>query len=433
MSHKFGLLNDRAMELSAEVFDGTFRETLNRPHHGLTDAGERQFISHGGPFDAWFIGMFLADLPLSRLADLFEKAVEEYPKAGITTFGSRLRHPVYVSGFHQLLRREGKLPARYAYSVELHRGIIPSEARLQFYPRIGAQWETMETGGPWLWQHGVSSEGGGDSVQGACLGPDLEAQSPEQKEEEACFDSDSTSYQVFKNALKSGWRPVATHGVGSHGVRTWIQMIEEAIEESPSLTREQVREMRIGFAHGTMVGTQSDVIEKSKDLNIHIPINVHRAIEDETDVILDRYGEAALDFFAPVKSLLDEGVKVVGESEHFTPDSDWYFEAISAYVNRTIPDSDVWVPEEGVDRVTALKLMTVWAAEFLHAEEFVGSLEPGKLADFIVIDRDILDVSDEALSDNEVVMTVIDGEIVYDTDENQEEESQRRLRTSSEK
>ncbi len=46
------------------------------------------------------------------------------------------------------------------------------------------------------------------------------------------------------------------------------------------------------------------------------------------------------------------------------------------------------VPEEGIDRVTALKMVTTWASEYMLAEDTVGTLEPGKYADFAVLEED---------------------------------------------
>ena len=102
---------------------------------------------------------------------------------------------------------------------------------------------------------------------------------------------------------------------------------------------------------------------------------------------------------------------------------------MNAYVNRFTTkegahtdesvsgDTDVWVPEEGVDRVTALKLITFRSAEFLHAEDKVGSLEPGKLADYVIVENDFLKAKQSNIRDNRVLATAIDGIIEYEADD----------------
>jgi predicted amidohydrolase YtcJ len=80
-------------------------------------------------------------------------------------------------------------------------------------------------------------------------------------------------------------------------------------------------------------------------------------------------------------------------------------------------DGIVYVPEEGVDRVVALKLFTYRSAEFLFADSKVGSLEVGKYADFIVTDKPYLSGADTQIRDNKVVMTVTAGENTYQDSE----------------
>ena len=124
-----------------------------------------------------------------------------------------------------------------------------------------------------------------------------------------------------------------------------------------------------------------------------------------------------------MKTLLDQGVKVVGEGEIGHPNPRTYFGLFDVYVNREIGDDGqvpaktgegtVYGAEEGVDRVVALKLFTYRSAEFLYAESKVGSLEPGKYADFIVVEKDYLSGPDSEVKDNKVIMTVLAGETEY--------------------
>ncbi len=67
--------------------------------------------------------------------------------------------------------------------------------------------------------------------------------------------------------------------------------------------------------------------------------------------------------------------------------------------------------------MTALKMATTWASEYMMAEDTVGTLEPGKFADFVVLDRDFFTIPVEEIPDLRVVMTGLGGEIVYDPEQ----------------
>jgi predicted amidohydrolase YtcJ len=81
---------------------------------------------------------------------------------------------------------------------------------------------------------------------------------------------------------------------------------------------------------------------------------------------------------------------------------------ITRYSDR---DQRVYGPRERTDRIVQLKALTTWGAHYLLREDVMGSLEPGKFADFIVLDRDYLTVPVEEIPDLRVLMTVVGGKI----------------------
>jgi len=82
-------------------------------------------------------------------------------------------------------------------------------------------------------------------------------------------------------------------------------------------------------------------------------------------------------------------------------------------VTRKDSNGIVWGSKEAVDKETALKMFTRWAAEYVMREKALGSLEPGKWADFMIIDKDYVAIPDEDLSTINVLMTVVGGKPVY--------------------
>jgi predicted amidohydrolase YtcJ len=81
----------------------------------------------------------------------------------------------------------------------------------------------------------------------------------------------------------------------------------------------------------------------------------------------------------------------------------------------SIPDASCLVrfPEQRLTRAQALKGMTLDAAYASFSENTMGSLTPGKKADFVVLDRDIMTVPFSDILETKVSATVIDGEVMY--------------------
>ena len=72
-----------------------------------------------------------------------------------------------------------------------------------------------------------------------------------------------------------------------------------------------------------------------------------------------------------------------------------------------------WYPEQRLTRAQALKGMTLDAAYASFTEHELGSLTPGKQADFVVLDRDIMNVPMLEIPQTKVLATVVDGEVMY--------------------
>ena len=123
------------------------------------------------------------------------------------------------------------------------------------------------------------------------------------------------------------------------------------------------------------------------------------------------YGPEGYQFLAPMKSLIDAGVRVAAETHSAGP-PDLLFRHMPALVNRTAAGRTS-APEEGIDRVQALKLFTYQNAASMLAEDYFGSIEPGKFADFAVLQNNWLEGPISELSNNKVLMTVVGGEVIY--------------------
>ncbi|HLA13842.1 MAG TPA: amidohydrolase family protein, partial [Gemmatimonadaceae bacterium] len=72
-----------------------------------------------------------------------------------------------------------------------------------------------------------------------------------------------------------------------------------------------------------------------------------------------------------------------------------------------------WFPDQRMTRQEALQSMTIWAAHAGFQESVIGSIAPGKFADFVILDRDIMRIPDGDLLSTRVVSTWLGGKAVY--------------------
>ncbi|MGB9333832.1 MAG: amidohydrolase family protein, partial [Candidatus Acidiferrales bacterium] len=96
-----------------------------------------------------------------------------------------------------------------------------------------------------------------------------------------------------------------------------------------------------------------------------------------------------------------------------TPLSPWWG-IWAAVARKDLATGEVLAPEERLTISEALRLYTYNGAYAGFEEKSKGTLELGKLADFIVVDRDVLSVPTDELKDVQVVKTFVGGEMVFD-------------------
>lgn len=72
-----------------------------------------------------------------------------------------------------------------------------------------------------------------------------------------------------------------------------------------------------------------------------------------------------------------------------------------------------WYPSQRMTRMEALQSMTMWAAQANFQEKVIGSITPGKYADFVILDQDIMTVAPEKILATHVRATYIDGKVAY--------------------
>jgi len=424
-SHRNFLLNQKALDITLQRWPGftlAANDVTGLSPLGRTE-GTRGIV--GGVFQensAWERSVFPRRMPRSMMVTMMEESLKLYTTAGITMLASSIEEGPGVTATFDLLKRDRRLPVRWGYGFEMMRSPLLYPNNSMMVMEFGAHNsipEVME----WFWPMGITDGGMGDSREVNCFADDLPGPA-EMKAQELCWEPDAYRIQhVMVPAIKAGFRPFSIHSFGSHAFRKHVDWIEQARVEA-NMSMDDIRALRIGFAHGGAVGQIPDVIEMMKDYNLYIPIR-----PDDVDSSLNqvrRYGPEGLEFLAPTKTLIEAGVHVVGEGEYSSPHPQIYFNAFDMFVNRRIRHNtepydagEIVMPEEAVSRATALRLYTTKAAEWLFAENLAGTLEPGKFADFTVMDRDYFTVPADEILDNKIIFTVVGDKIIYQDPEYQ--------------
>jgi predicted amidohydrolase YtcJ len=131
------------------------------------------------------------------------------------------------------------------------------------------------------------------------------------------------------------------------------------------------------------------------------------------------FGYEAMRYFYPLRSYIDAGIIVAAGSDHMIGHNK--NSAVNPYnpflsmwteITRLTTGGKVIHPEQKITRAEALKTHTIWPAYLQFAEKERGTIEPGKLADLVAIDRDYLTCPEAQIREIQPVMVMIDGKIV---------------------
>jgi predicted amidohydrolase YtcJ len=161
------------------------------------------------------------------------------------------------------------------------------------------------------------------------------------------------------------------------------------------------------FDHCGMVNPKD--FERMGRLGVTVSCYVKMSVYG-SGAMAEAYGDQIANTFpSPLKSMVDAGVKVVLESDN----DSYLWEDIETAVTRIDAKGKVWAPQERVDRSTALRMITRWAADYFLKGDQVGSIEKGKFADLLVLDKDYMTVPAEDISSIQPQVTVFDGKIIY--------------------
>jgi len=213
-------------------------------------------------------------------------------------------------------------------------------------------------------------------------------------------------YEWTSSADKAGLQPIV-HAIGDRAINTQLNIFERVAKENGPKDR------RFRIEHAQHIAPAD--IPRFAKLGVIPSMQPYHAIDDGRWAEKVIGPERAKTTYA-FRSLRDAGARLAFGSDWFVAPPTPLEGIYAAVTRRTLDDKNPkgWVPEQKISVEDALKAYTINAAFASFDEGIKGSLERGKLADIVVLDRDITTIPPETIRDTRVLFTIVGGRVVFE-------------------
>lgn len=362
---------------------------------------------------------FYPQVAPEKLAPYYKMEMEEIAAQGLTTVSTRL-FPNELTAYSWMYA-QGDMPLRMAYSLEAASRSSNPEAIISRLVGLqgGSGDKIWGAGDDHLWMIGLSpiSIDGTPGPGGSCI-------NKEYPRENVNFplwrfqyygpnglcrlvDPDYTDADLIRAAARYGFRITGMHSGGDRGIDQFLDIVEQMSQQYPDVVKR-----RWAIDHCRFLN--DDHARRSQKLGIYFscgPKYVYAGQRGDIGAYAVIYGpEVAADSVVPMRRLIDHGLRTTMQLDQhaFHP-----FLAFQVVVTRKDITGKVWGPQQRISRLQALYTYTRWSAEYVLKEKLLGSIEPNKLADFVVLNRDYLTVPEDEIGRIDPVLTVVGGKPVY--------------------
>jgi predicted amidohydrolase YtcJ len=382
-----GVANSLAFEIA-----GITRDTPD-PHHGrierdrdgepngLLRESAKDLVYHKMPpysFDEFYKGLQI----------VFDECV----KLGLTSIHASMVSPTEFKAM-QALKRDGKLKIRVAVHLSgRDAGMVEGAIAAGIETPFGDEWLKI-TEAEWVFD--TSTSGRTAAYYEPYVGE------PENTGI-LLYDQEDITKRVWQTH-RAGIR-VGLDGVGDRGIDRALNAIEEALKREP---REDHRHRIEHCCYVTPA-----IQERLLKLGV-IDASATGFLHDLGDAYKQNRGEAAMKYMWPHRSLIDRGIPAPGHSDASICDPNPWLGIYGMATRKTSSGQVLYAPES-VTPLEAIKAYSIDGAYAAWEEGIKGTVEVGKLADFVVVDRDPLTIDPDGLKNVNALMTVINGKIVYE-------------------
>jgi hypothetical protein len=331
---------------------------------------------------------------VDEIAEGLRKVWDQFSEWGITTTHDASAHRDAIKAYQKLLS-EGVHQVRTQLMVSARRpdGSDPLQAMTILGIRSGF-------GDDWLkvMSLKIMGDGSGSGGSAAVYTPQhrgmkdlgLMTTSPEEIE------------RLTIGAHTAGIR-VSIHSIGDRGVDAALDAIEKAQSLKP------FPDMRHRIEHNSVCTPKQ--LERIKALGV-APSSSIGYMYGIGDDYVENFGPERVRWLHPHRTMQEMGIIAGGNNDYAVTNYGPMVQIYEAVVRKTMTGQLV-SPEEAIGVMDAIRVYT-WNGAYLGKEEDIkGSIEPGKLADMVVLDKDILSVPHEEIKDIQVLTTIVDGKIVY--------------------
>lgn len=220
--------------------------------------------------------------------------------------------------------------------------------------------------------------------------------------------TDAEMYELVKLAYDQGYQ-LGTHAIGDGANHQILDAYEKVMKENPQ------SDPRLRIEHYQILTLED--IKRAASLGVLPSMQTTHATSDML-MAEDRVGADRIKGAYAWRTIIDGGSIIINGSdapvELVNP---WHglYAGVTRKSRLGEPPAG-WYPDQSMTREETLKSFTIWPAYGEFNEKIKGSLEVGKLADFVVIDRDYMTCPAEDIKDIQALLTVSGGEIVYTRD-----------------
>ena len=215
--------------------------------------------------------------------------------------------------------------------------------------------------------------------------------------------SEEELYENGRKAFAAGWQ-LGTHANGDVAIERVLNVYERLNKEIPR------KDPRFRIEHCTLI--TDSIIKRMQALSvIPTPFSTYVYYHGEK---MQYYGKERLERMFALRTFLDAGLRPTQASD-YPPGEFPPMMALQSEVTRTDMDGNVWGPSQRISVEEAIRVGTINGAHASYEESHKGSIEPGKLADLVVLGSDPFHEDPSKLVDIPIERTMTGGKWVYES------------------